>query len=148
MSLFVLLSKQVIGCGTGWSQQVDRKQGDVLLRCFLTLFSVFVDDLASDWALDHLIVGILLYADDIILLAEHEMELQKMLNVGTGRCWRFRLAVNENKTVHFRKQVALYIVNPAVQSSVPCVVRRGLPGTLFGTLGYGLGSDRIHYHTF
>ncbi len=38
---------------------------------------------------DDLIVSILLYADDVILLAEHEKDPQKMLNVAAGWCWNW-----------------------------------------------------------
>ena len=61
-------------------QQFGVKQGDVLSP---TLFSVYVHDLAFQMKScklgDDLIVRIRLYADDIILLAEHEKDLQEML---------------------------------------------------------------------
>ncbi len=48
------------------------------------------------------IVGILLYADDVVLLGEHEEDLQVM-NTVAELCWTWRL-VNQGKTqiVHFR----------------------------------------------
>lgn len=45
---------------------------------------------------DDLIVCVLLYADDVILLAEHEKDLQQMLNVVAEWCWKCRL--NQDKT--------------------------------------------------
>ncbi len=49
-------------------------------------------------------MGILSYADDIILLAESESDLQNMLNVLNGWCHKWRLAINQSKTqiMHFR----------------------------------------------
>ena len=49
-------------------------------------------------------VGILLYADDIVLLAEQENELQLMLNIVAEWCWKWRLEANQEKPqiVHFR----------------------------------------------
>ena len=60
------------------------KQGDVLSP---SLFSLYINDLAFEIKnanlgihLNDLTVGILLYADDIVLLAESEDDLQNMLN--------------------------------------------------------------------
>ena len=49
-------------------------------------------------------LSILLYADDIILMAENENNLQSMLNCVYQLCNKWRLAVNEDKikTMHFR----------------------------------------------
>jgi len=48
---------------------------------------------------------ILLYADDIVILAETEIELQTRLNILKDYCLKWRLTVNINKTkvVIFRK---------------------------------------------
>lgn len=50
-------------------------------------------------------LSILLYADDIVLIAEKEIELQKMLNIMNDWCIKWRLTINLEKTqiVHFRK---------------------------------------------
>ena len=49
-------------------------------------------------------LSILLYADDIVLMAENENNLQSMLNCVYQWCNKWRLAVNEDKTkiMHFR----------------------------------------------
>lgn len=51
-------------------------------------------------------MGILLYSDDIVLLAESESELQKMLNAVNLWCFKWRLAINQSIThvMHFRKK--------------------------------------------
>jgi hypothetical protein len=53
-------------------------------------------------------VGILLYADDVVLLAENETELQLLLDVLNTWCCKNDLEVNydksKSKIVHFRNQ--------------------------------------------
>ena len=86
------------------------RQGDVLSP---TLFSVFVNDLATeinDLGLGiptgDFLVNILLYADDIVVLAENETNLQKVLDHLKIWCSKWRMMVNNSKTqiVHFRKK--------------------------------------------
>ena len=50
-------------------------------------------------------LSILLYTDDIVLLAESEQALQEMINKATDWCHNWRLKINVSKTnvVHFRK---------------------------------------------
>jgi len=75
------------------------------------LFSLYVNDLAE--SIKDLNCGvdigdsnlsILLYADDIVLIAPTEDELQTMLNHVDSWCFKWRLSINENKTkvLHFR----------------------------------------------
>ena len=95
---------------TGWfPTHFGVKQGDVLSP---TLFSMYVNDLALKIrnsklgvTVADMTVGILLYADDIILLADCEKDLQNMLNIAADWCLKWRLVVNDDKTqiVHFRK---------------------------------------------
>ena len=56
--------------------------------------------------------SILLYADDVVLLAESESDLQIMLDVLSNWCKKWRLDINDTKTqvIHFR--------NPSKQRSV------------------------------
>ena len=86
------------------------KQGDVISP---TLFSIFINDLVKgikelnegvDISPD-LNVGILLFADDIVLLAPTELNLQSMLDYLHSWCNKNMMDVNINKTkvVHFRK---------------------------------------------
>ena len=93
------------------------KQGDCLSP---TLFSIFINDLAieiknsnigiklevEDIAgnIDISVLNILLYADDIVLFAENEEDLQHLLYIVQYWCERWRLEVNLSKTniLHIR----------------------------------------------
>ena len=85
------------------------KQGDIVSP---TLFSMYLNDLAT--GIKDLNCGIdinghnlsiLLYADDIVLMAADEMSLQKMLTFIRQWCNKWRMAINAEKTqvVHFRR---------------------------------------------
>ena len=54
-------------------------------------------------------VSILMYADDLVLLAENENDLQLLLNVLSNWCRRNHISVNETKSDvdHFRSQSVL-----------------------------------------
>jgi len=84
------------------------KQGCVLSP---TLFSVFINDLVQDINdlncgidIDGTMVSLLLYADDIALMAADENSLQQMLNCVSLWCKKWRLQINGKKTkvVHYR----------------------------------------------
>ena len=84
------------------------RQGDTLSP---TLFSVFANDLVAEVnQMDRgIVVGdrklsMLLYADDIVLIAESETDLQSMLDTVNNWCNRWRVIVNANKSkcIHFR----------------------------------------------
>ena len=84
------------------------KQGDNLSP---TLFNLFLNDLAvgikrlNDGVLvDDMCVSILLYADDIILLAPEENKLQNQLDYLYEWCKKWRMSVNISKSqiIHFR----------------------------------------------
>ena len=86
------------------------RQGDIVSP---VLFSMFLNDLATGIkGLDCGVkingndLSILLYADDIVLIAPSEGSLQKMLDFVADWCRKWRMAVNNEKTkiVHFRKQ--------------------------------------------
>jgi len=86
------------------------RQGDVLSP---SLFAIFVNDLAIDIKDMHLgvpmaneDVSILLYADDIVILAESEENLQHMISYMQKWCNKWRLKINYAKTnvVHFRNR--------------------------------------------
>jgi hypothetical protein len=77
------------------------------------LLNLFINDLVEE--LKKLNIGIeiadekacvLLYADDVVLLAENETELQLLLNVLNTLCCKNDLEVNydKSKIVHFRNQ--------------------------------------------
>ena len=76
-----------------------------------TLYSVYINDLAEDIRnsglgvhIDDFTLGILMYADDIVLIAETESDLHKLLDILDRWCRRWRLTINQEKTkvVHFR----------------------------------------------
>ena len=85
------------------------RQGDSLSP---TLFAIFINDLAIEIKEKHkgvklnenLNVPILLYADDIILLATSANELKNMIKTVYNWCIKWRLKVNSTKTkiMHFR----------------------------------------------
>ena len=77
-----------------------------------TLFSVFANDLVREVndldlgvSMGESRVSLLLYADDIALVANSEEDLQTMLNTLHEWCRRWRVLINTNKSkcVHFRK---------------------------------------------
>ena len=95
------------------------KQGDCLSP---TLFSIFINDLAEDikntkigiklniediaGIVDINVLNILLYADDIVLFAENEEDLQSLLFIVQTWCEKWRLEVNLSKTniMHVRSK--------------------------------------------
>ena len=52
-------------------------------------------------------VSILMYADDIVLISNSAIRLQKMLDCLSQWCKKWRMSLNENKTkiIHFRKKI-------------------------------------------
>jgi hypothetical protein len=85
------------------------RQGDTLSP---TLFSIFINDLAKDInVLDNGLkfgestVSILLYADDVVLLAKNADDLQIMLNTlnAWSKTWLVDINKTKSKVVHFRK---------------------------------------------
>ena len=86
------------------------RQGDSLSP---TLFSLFLNDLVIHLKescptvkVGDTSLNCLLYADDMVLIAESENELQLLLNELFRWCFKWRLKVNEGKSkiVHFRKK--------------------------------------------
>ena len=84
------------------------KQGCMLSP---TLFSIYVNDLALE--INNLNIGvdcnghkisILLYADDVVLIAPTSDALQAMLNKVNNWCNKWRITLNNTKTkvIHFR----------------------------------------------
>ena len=93
------------------------KQGDPLSP---TLFCIFINDLITEInglgkgvTLGTSQLSILIFADDIALLAENEQDLQSLLNCVHSWCDKWRMAGNLDKTkvMHFRnkrKQITKY----------------------------------------
>ena len=102
----VLLNQNV----TDWfSVTSGVKQGDNLSP---TLLCIYINDLAE--TLKRLNIGIkvngknicvFLYADDIVLLAENEKDLQTLLNTTHEWCskWKLNINVEKSKIMHFRQ---------------------------------------------
>ena len=75
------------------------------------LFNVFINDLVNSVRLGNggipvldTNIGMLMYADDIVLLAENESDLQRMLDKVSSWAHKWRIEFNNAKTqiVHFR----------------------------------------------
>ena len=84
------------------------RQGDSMSP---TLFAIFINDLATELKLSNLgvrigdqPVPILMYADDIILLADDQETLQSMLDILYAWCQKWAMTVNFEKTkfIEFR----------------------------------------------
>lgn len=84
------------------------KQGDIISPL---LFSMYLNDLATGVKelncgidINDFNLSILLYADDIVLMAPDENSLQKMLKFIETWCNKWRMAINADKSqiVHFR----------------------------------------------
>ena len=77
-----------------------------------TIFAAFVNDLVTEIndlgigvQVGDLFVSMLLYADDIVLIANSERNLQTMLNTLHGWCKKWRVLINTSKSkcMHFRR---------------------------------------------
>jgi hypothetical protein len=96
----------VDGATTSWFEvEVGVRQGCVVSPI---LFSIFVDGLARKIKESGLGVGIeageedklglLMYADDIVLIASNEKELQRMIDIVVGYSHKWRFELNHKKT--------------------------------------------------
>ena len=83
-------------------------QGDNLSP---TLFALFINDLARELKelgigvkINELVIPILLFADDVVLLAECEKDLQLLLDKLVQWCNKWKIKINESKSkiMHFR----------------------------------------------
>ena len=107
---------------TGWFHTaMGVKQGDVMSP---SLFNVLINDLAKNIKSAEIgvhygdeVLAILLYADDIVIMTETEMELQSLLDITSSWCKKWRLHINADKTkvVHFRKDS-----HPLTQAKFKC----------------------------
>ena len=103
-------SVRINGYLTDWfSVTSGVRQGDNVAP---TLFAIYVNDLIEEIKelnqginIGNEMISALLYADDIVLLAETEEGLQKQLKHLHGWCMKWRINVNMDKTkiMHFRQ---------------------------------------------
>ena len=86
------------------------RQGDPLSP---TLFAIYINNLAKEIInlnlginINNYKLSILLYADDMVLIANTETDLQKMLTTMYDWCMKWRLNINVAKSnvIHFRKK--------------------------------------------
>ena len=86
------------------------KQGCILSP---TLFALFIDDLVDNLKSEHAgvtcgntLISSLLYADDIVILAPNEGDLDKLIKVVESWCdrWSMNLNIAKTKVVHFRRK--------------------------------------------
>ncbi len=75
------------------------------------LFSIYINDLAEEIKamnigvnIDDDIIAILMFADDIALIAGNEGGIQKMMDKINSWCEKWKMVINEKKTqvMHFR----------------------------------------------
>ena len=85
------------------------RQGDPLSP---TLFSIFIDDLIKHLKTNCRLLQVgdcqinsLFYADDMVIMAESEKELQTLLDELNSWCHKWQVKINEEKSkiIHFRK---------------------------------------------
>ena len=85
------------------------RQGDPLSP---TLFSLFINDLVDDLeqtgttlCVGNVNFNTLLYADDMVIIGESELDLQVLLNALNDWCFKWRVKINQQKSkiIHFRK---------------------------------------------
>ena len=101
-------------CVLAGSKKSDFFTVDIGVRqgCVLSplLFSIYINELVRQITATCIgvrvgakIVGILLYADDIVLIAETQQDLQKLLNITTqwGRTWRATFNQRKSQVVVF-----------------------------------------------
>lgn len=100
---------KINGYRTKWfSQNIGLKQGCLLST---TLFNLYLNDLSQTLnqsglgiVMGNVTISHLLYADDLVLLAEREHDLQEMLNILSVWCTTNKMTINvgKSKVMHFR----------------------------------------------
>lgn len=107
-SLYIDCSSAVItdnGLTDWFPVENGTRQGAVLSPfLFSLLISPLVDELQAlgmGTAFEHLRIGCLMFADDIVLIADSEKDLQSMMNVASNffRKWRFQVSAGKTRVV-------------------------------------------------
>lgn len=96
-----------------------------------TLFSIYINDLANELKeinkgvqFGNCNISLLMFADDIVLLAQSAEDLQQMLNVLSSWCskWRLELNLEKTKIIHFRLKSTKQTVFPFMYCNQPVLV--------------------------
>ena len=88
------------------------RQGDnltpTLFAMYINDFVITINELHKGISIGDRDVSCLLYADDIVLLAETPVDLQVQLDAVNNWCrkWRLKINVTKTKIMHFRKHSA------------------------------------------
>ncbi len=86
------------------------KQGDNLSpNCFSMYINPLLAELKSSGIgvhVENMVLSVLAYADDLVLLAETENDLQCLITILQRWCYKWRLSINTDKTkvMHFRNK--------------------------------------------
>ncbi len=106
-----LCAVKINGVLTDWFEStMGTKQGDNLSP---NCFSLYLNPLLTELKLsglgvqiDNNLISVLAYADDLVLVAESEADLQRLINILQNWCFKWRLCVNVDKTkvMHFRNK--------------------------------------------
>ncbi len=104
-------SVKINGTLTDWFESTQgTKQGDNLSP---NCFSMYINPLLSELKslglgvnVDNTVISVLAYADDLVLIAETENDLQCLITTLQDWCVKWRLSVNTDKTkiMHFRNK--------------------------------------------
>ncbi len=96
---------------TDWFESTQgTKQGDNLSpNCFSMYINPLLAELKSSGIgvhVENIVVSVLAYADDLVLIAENEDDLQSLIMILQKWCYQWRLSVNIDKTkaMHFRNR--------------------------------------------
>lgn len=99
----VLCSVKLNGFTTDWfSVNCGLKQGcslsPILFNLYVNDLALQIDALGKGINVDQERISILLYADDVVLIAQSEADLQVMLDVLGGWCKTNMLSINSSKS--------------------------------------------------
>ncbi len=104
-------SVRINGVLSDWFEsKMGTKQGDNLSpNCFSIYLNPLLTELKASGlgvSVENSIISVLAYADDLVLLAESENDLQSLINILQNWCLKWRLCVNVDKTkiMHFRSK--------------------------------------------
>ncbi len=93
-----------------FESKMGTKQGDNLSpNCFSIYLNPLLSELKASGlgvSVNNNTVSVLAYADDLVLIAENEVDLQSLINILQNWCYKWRLCVNVDKTkiMHFRNK--------------------------------------------